>query len=207
MKVSVGFFLRWSGIDLTHYHPSTTWMTNGCRTLFSLFLSVSVPTATHTRPSAGCSVTPSFPSCTRHMRGKQSYKPRELQLLSCSLLEMEECGRENKDERRSCCFCNCHPLVCQLYLYLLKRNPTDFHIRFLHVVIKWSNLASQRAPVCSQVSLHAAAAANNMSAEKAWYRKRENASLAGFRHYWICLIDPAMHSSELLSGSSRNAAA
>lgn len=181
-------------------------MTNGCKTLFPLLLSVPEPIATQTRPSSGCSVTPSFLSRAGHVRVKQSCKPRELQLLSCSLLEVEECGREDKEQKG--CFYNSHPLLCQPYLVnsLLKRNPRGFHIRLLYVAVTWSNLASQHTPVCSQVSWHAAVVDNNISEKKAWYRKRESASLAGFKHYWICLVDPAMHSSELLSGSSRNAA-
>lgn len=97
---SVGFCLRQAEIDIAHYRPPTIWMTNGCRTLLPFLLSVPESIATQARPGSGCSVTPSLPSCAGHMRVKQSCKPRERQLFSCSLLEMEDCGKENKDKKR-----------------------------------------------------------------------------------------------------------
>lgn len=78
-------------------------------------------------------------------------------------------GKQRQKEKKGC-FYNSHPLLCQPYLgnSLLKRNPRGFHIRLLHVVTTWPNLASQHTPVCSQVSWHAAAVDNNTSEKKAW---------------------------------------
>lgn len=137
---------------------------------------------------------------------KQSYKPKERQLLSCSLLEMEEYGRKDKKKKRKGCFYDFYLLLCQLSLVnsFLKRNRWSFHTRLLHVVLTWSNLASQYTPECCQASWHAVVVDNNMSEKKQRYRKGESALLAGFRHYWICFIDPAMQSSELLSDSSNH---
>lgn len=113
--------------------------------------------------------------------------------------------RRQRKKRKGCSY-DFYPLLCQLSLVnsLPKRNLWGFHTRLLHVVLTWSNLASRYTFECSQVSWHAVVVDNNMSEKKPRYRKGESALLAGFRHYWICFIDPAMQSPELLSDSSRN---
>lgn len=107
-------------------------------------------------------------------------------------------------KRKKGCFYDSYPLLCQLSLvnFLPTRNPWGFHTRLIHDVSTWSNLSSQRIPGYSQVSWHAVVVDNNTSEKKPQYRKGESTLLAGFRHYWICFIDPAVQSSELLSDSS-----
>lgn len=114
--------------------------------------------------------------------------------------------KKTHKKNRKGCFYDSYPLLCQLSLVnsFPKRNCWSFHTRLLHIVLTWSNLASQYTPECSQVSWHAVVVDNNMSEKKQWYRKGESALLAGFRHYWICFIDPAMQGSELLSDSSNH---
>lgn len=180
-------------------------MPNCYKTLLLILLTVPEPIATETKPTV-CSVTLFFTSNTGHRCEWNSDKPREQQLLSCSLLEMEECGRKDKEKKRKCCFYDSYPLLCQLSLVnsFPKRNPWSFHTRLLHVVLTWSYLASQYTPECSQVLWHAVVVDNNMLEKKQRYRKGESTLLAGFRHFWICFIDPAMQSSELLSDSSNH---
>lgn len=113
--------------------------------------------------------------------------------------------RQRKKEKGLLLWFLSSPMQLSLVNSLPKRNPWGFHIRLLRVVLTWSNLASEYTLECFQASWHAVVVDNNMSEKKPRYRKGESALLAGFRHYWICFIDPATQSSELLSDSSRNA--
>lgn len=95
---SVGFCLRQSIRNRPHSLPPSQHL-NDKWLLFPLLLSVPEPIATRSRPSSGCSLTPSFPSRAGHVRVKQAANPENCNSCLIPFWKWRNVGGQTKTKR------------------------------------------------------------------------------------------------------------